>query len=101
MNVGPLGAKPVNLSTGASLTPEEELTRALRDYLYEMHSYGPRKGSHWVMSLEWLKEVHKLDDRRPWDFPLPGAPETILGIPIEVREDGGPPHLELLPLKPP
>lgn len=80
----------------ADLTPEQELTRALRDYLYEMHALGPRGNSRWVMSLEWLNEVRKVDaDKVPaW---LAASPvETIMGIPLEVRADGGAPHLEPL-----
>ena len=75
-------------------TPQDELTRALRDYLYEMHAAGPREHSHWVMSLEWLNEVRKIDAGNVPAWLAYSTPETILGIPIEVRADGGAPHLE-------
>ena len=59
-----------------------------------------RRRSRWVMSAEWLMECRRI--------PAPGGiywthlgrdwaePETLLGLPVEVRDDGGVPHLELL-----
>ena len=49
------------------------------------------------MSLEWLNEVRRLDDsagRLVWHPRPVSAPLLLLGIPVEVREDGGVPHLE-------
>lgn len=76
-----------------------ELAGELRDHIYKMHAYGPREHSHWVMSLEWFRELLKLDKPGPFEPPRPPV-ETLLGIPVKVRADGGPPHLELLPLEP-
>jgi hypothetical protein len=74
------------------VTPQQELTAELRDHLDRAMADGPRgAGTRWVMSAEWLAECLLID---PWS-PLPtGRPETMLGIPIEVRDDGGVPHLE-------
>src|SRR6266702_3225551 len=93
-------------------TPQQELTQALLDYLYETHANGPRENSHWVMNQEWMDEVLKikglyaahwtmnlnfLTDRRgidPDSGVTMGRLETILGIPFQISEDGGAPHLE-------
>ena len=89
--------RKAGLPSAAPKTPQEELTEALRDHVYTMHSYGPRKDSCWVMNLEWLNEVRRLDDRKgAFFFPPAPGPELLLGIPIKVRGDGGPPHLEPL-----
>lgn len=70
----------------------------LRAYIYETHASGPRRDSRWVMNLEWFNEVRRLDDSQGRVLYHPGvtvsAPEFLLGIPVEIREDGGPPHLE-------
>jgi len=83
----------------------DDLTTELRDYIYRMYADTPfpeRKRCRWVMSLEWLNEVRKVDAdiNRRCGFPAPSAsamPETILGLPIEVREDAGAPWLEAAP----
>jgi HK97 family phage major capsid protein len=72
----------------------------LRAYIFEAHAIVPaaqRRGSQWVMNLEWFNEVRRLDDRSGpmfWAALTPSAPETLLGLPIKIREDGGAPHLE-------
>ena len=52
------------------------------------------------MSLEWFQELRKLEDDSRVALWHPGltaaVPETLLGLPIEVRDDGGVPHLESL-----
>jgi len=82
------------------VSPQQELAGELRSHIYVTHANVPaaeRRRSRWVMSPEWLNEVRRLDGRAgPWtglgrDW---AAPETILGLPIEVRDDGGVPHLE-------
>ena len=73
----------------------DSLAADLRKHIYQAHADGPRKGSHWVMSLDWLNEVRKLHDndgRVIWE---PGLVSLgLLGIPVDVRDDGGLPHLE-------
>ncbi len=78
----------------------DSLTDDLRRYIYTMEAAEPRGVKlRWVMNTEWLNECRKLDDSRGamWvrlsSAPL-GTPEYLLGIPIEVRDDGGVPHLE-------
>jgi HK97 family phage major capsid protein len=75
----------------------DSLAGDLRQYIFEMHAAGPRRDSRWVMSLDWLNEIRKLDDSRG-RLHNPGlavgGPEFLLGIPIEIREDAGPPRLE-------
>ena len=77
----------------------DTLAGDLREYVYKAHADGPRRNSRWVMNLEWLNELRRLDDSRGRLYE-PGlavsAPEFLLGIPIEVREDGGAPHLEAM-----
>jgi HK97 family phage major capsid protein len=75
-------------------------TDELRAYIFEANYLVPpaqRRTSHWVMNLEWFNEVRRLDDRSGpmfWAAFAVTAPETLLGLPIEIREDGGAPHLE-------
>lgn len=73
------------------------LSEDLQRCLFEALEHAT-PGDHWVMSPEWLAEVRKLADAtgRPlWvpSFSL-SAPEHLLGYMIEVRKDGGVPHLE-------
>lgn len=77
----------------------DSLAGDLRQHIYQAHAAGPRRDSRWVMSAEWLNECRKLEDgsghavfQLRWTI---DAPQTMLGIPIEIRADGGPPHLEL------
>jgi hypothetical protein len=91
------GALPVDPS--ASLTPQQELTEALRSHLYQERASGPRGvESCWVMSFEWFKECRQLETESYgplWDPSLAATgPVTLLGIPVEIRKDGGVPHLE-------
>jgi HK97 family phage major capsid protein len=69
----------------------------LKRHIYQAHADGPRKDSHWAMNLEWLNEIRRLDDnagRLVWHPSTASAPLMLLGIPVEVRDDGGVPHLE-------
>ena len=71
----------------------------LRDYLYRTQANGVRllENPRWVMNLEWLNDCRKADTAGGaswWVHVGLGKPEYLLGIPIEVREDGGVPHLE-------
>ena len=76
---------------------DAEFRTYLIDALYAVPA-PERLGSHWVMNAEWLTELRGLlgpDGRPLWE---PSAslsgPDILLGLPIEVREDGGAPHLE-------
>ena len=76
-----------------------DLSGDLREHIYQTHANGPRRDSRWVMNLEWFNEVRRIGDRQgPLYHPglTVSAPEYLLGIPIEVRDDGGVPHLEPL-----
>ena len=69
----------------------------LKQYIYETHANGPRRDSRWVMSLEWLNELRRMEDaeRVVWQPSQRNCdPETLLGIPIEIRKDAGAPRLE-------
>lgn len=56
-------------------------------------------GRHWVMDLGWYKKVRRYmlqfmpDAESDEDKWVPGPDDTIFGFPVEVREDGGQPHL--------
>lgn len=47
-----------------------------------------RNRSRWVMDQEWFDEV-----RRVLDAPPMMTDTHLLGLPIEIRPDGGMPHL--------
>jgi HK97 family phage major capsid protein len=80
---------------------EDSLGGDLRRHLAFMLRSVPlpeRRTAHWVMSLEWLNEVRKLDcDDRSFTLlpppPVGDGPETVMGLPVEVREDAGAPEL--------
>jgi HK97 family phage major capsid protein len=80
--------------------PADTLAGDLRGHLYRTYLETPHDNlvHYWVMSPEWLNEVRKLDDSAGRPLHEPGravsVPEYLLGMPIEVRADGGPPHLE-------
>jgi HK97 family phage major capsid protein len=83
------------MSTGLS----EELYRSLIDSLYAVPPEQRRlPGMRWVMNDEWWHEVRRMSDSsgRPLFEPalLVGGPDLLLGKPVEVRPDGGVPHLE-------
>ena len=76
---------------------QAELMADLRRHIYETacsHPAGQR--ARWVMNQEWVNECRKLEleaGRAFWNFDRRG--EYMLGIPIDVRDDGGLPHLEI------
>jgi len=79
---------------------EDSLGADLRRHLVFMLQSVPlpeRRTAHWVMSLEWLNEVRKLDDGHGFPFVPPyrpgDGPETVMGLPVEVRGDAGAPEL--------
>jgi HK97 family phage major capsid protein len=85
----------------------DSLAGDLREHIYRQVLETPlaahgavydKLSFHWVMSLEWFKECRKLADaagRALWE---PGqrisGPVYLLGMPVEIRDDGGVPHLE-------
>jgi hypothetical protein len=76
------------------MTPQESLTRDLREYLINEFSSAPRprrERSCWVMNIEWLNECRKIESHL-YDGSI-GHPEIMLGLPVYVTEDGGFPHL--------
>ena len=77
----------------------DTLAGDLRRYIYQAYydGGGPGGGSHWVMSPEWLCEIRKLHDndgRAVWEPSVISGPLRLLGLPVEIREDGGVPRLE-------
>jgi HK97 family phage major capsid protein len=78
----------------------DSLDGDLRAHLYRTWLETPHDelSFHWVMSLEWLNEIRRMEGSTGHPLHEPGlrvsAPEYLLGMPIEVREDGGVPHLE-------
>lgn len=76
----------------------DSLAGDLKQHILQAHADGPRRDSHWVMSGEWLTEIRRIEDGagRPLFQPswTIDAPQTLLGIPVEVRDGGGVPHLE-------
>ena len=64
----------------------------------DMTPAAERRASCWVMSTEWFNEVRRVADSmgRTAYAPPPGlgCVEQLLGLPIEVRDGGGVPHLE-------
>jgi HK97 family phage major capsid protein len=78
-------------------TLSSELYAYLIDAVYA-HPADVRRRSRWVMSTEWLLECRKMTDGRGrtlWEPSISvSGPELLLGYAIEVREDGGAPHLE-------
>lgn len=54
-----------------------------------------RGPARWVMDAVWLDEVRKADEHGA--VASAGSVAYLLGLPLEVREDGGVPHLEPLP----
>jgi hypothetical protein len=81
-----------------------DLSAELRTYLYDAlsaHSVEFQRDAHWVMSAEWFDECRRMTDSdgRPlWEPSMqrlyPEGPLLLFGILIEVRADGGAPHLE-------
>jgi HK97 family phage major capsid protein len=76
----------------------DSLAEDLKQHIYQTYENGPRRDSHWVMNPEWFNACRQIETPGGvmWHPDLTvSAPEAMLGIPVEVRDDGGPPHLEL------
>jgi len=79
----------------AELRSVEPLGPDLRDHLLrELTSlpFPARRHARWVMNAEWWDEVNAMA-RAMGEMPPPW-PRMLLGKPVDVREDGGVPHLE-------
>ena len=83
--------------------PPDSLSADLWDHLHFWLRERPGRQCHWVMSIEWLNHCRHLDyGFSGWAFmPRVNNPETILGLPVDIREqDDRPgwmwrvPHLE-------
>jgi hypothetical protein len=77
-------------------TLDGDLRRFLLEEMYR-HPPAARRGAHWVMNGEWALECRKLAGAPLALLPsmTPDGPEVLFGFPIEVRGDGGTPHLEI------
>jgi HK97 family phage major capsid protein len=77
----------------------DHLRRFLLTEIYS-HKAADRLHARWVMNGEWALECRKLasdSGGSPWWTPPvnPDALSALFGFPVEVRKDGGVPHLEL------
>jgi len=74
-----------------------DLLRYLLTILANMHP-RERMGARWVMSPEWWLDCRNLADSSGHPVVLPPVrlndPECLLGLRVEIREDGGAPHLD-------
>lgn len=94
----PLPGWPAAASHPDSLS--DDLRRHLYESLYAV-TPGERLGARWVMSGEWWRECRKMvgaDGRVLWEPSWKHASsDVLLGLPVEVRDGGGTPHLEPTP----
>ncbi len=75
----------------------EPIGECLRHYLINTYYNEPaeaRRISHWVMNAEWYDECRKLG---PSGWPVL-EPITLVGLPVEVRDDAGAPVLTTEPV---
>lgn len=89
---------PPTAAESRAIADADSLAGDLKEHIFKTLANGPHQDSHWVMNMEWLNELRKLEDhggplwRPSWTI---SEPQMLLGIPIEIRADGGVPHLEL------
>lgn len=72
-----------------------DLYAFLVDRLYDMPPRD-RQQAHWVMDSGWVAEIRKMTvaGRPIWEPSVwADAPDLLLGLPFEERDDGGVPHL--------
>ena len=76
----------------------DSIAADLKQHIYRTYANGPRRNSRWVMGPAWFNDLRRMEDAGDGVTYHPGlrvgSPEMLLGIPVEVREDGGVPHLE-------
>jgi hypothetical protein len=78
---------------------EPDLHRETIEAIYALYEARPRgKPLMWVMSPEWHREIRRaVDPHGAWVAAVaPQLPETLLGIPVEIRDEAGFPKLEPL-----
>jgi hypothetical protein len=82
--------------------PRENISEDLLDHLHWTLSNTPpeeRRHARWVMSDDWYGDVLRMTDAQGhslWDTPRRiKEPETLMGIPVDIRDGEGPPHLEV------
>lgn len=98
---GQRGSRPTRSSPARAQSPParpDSLADDLRHYLHATLAGTPPAGrGRWVMSADWWSEVRKADPRGPaalfWMGAPLGAPETLLGLPIDVRDGAGAPRI--------
>lgn len=71
--------------------------RIVRAYYSELPRH--RMTAHWVMDAAWLARIKNMRDTKGEKLWAEDA-NTLLGVPFEVRADGGFPHLEARKAKP-
>lgn len=78
----------------------DSLADDLQRHFYEcLYAVAPaeRGSSHWVMTADWYLECRKMaSGYLPtvlWN-PATSSELVLLGIPVQIRDGGGPPHLE-------
>ena len=81
----------------------DSLADDLRRHLYEsISAIDPGEGRgvrvHWVMTADWYTECRKIGDPASgylWEPSMTvSTADRILGIPVQIRDGSGPPHLE-------
>jgi HK97 family phage major capsid protein len=72
-----------------------DLYAHLVDTLYSVPAPA-RRCSRWVMNAEWMGEIRKMTgaDGRPLWAPASDDLRLLFGLPVEIRDGGGVPHLE-------
>ena len=80
------------------MSEPDSLAHDLINHLYITHANTPaaeRRNSRWVMNNEWWLETRPAVGVTP-RWPPSVEVETLFGLPVEIRADGGVPHLEPL-----
>ena len=76
----------------------DSLSNDLHEHLHfwlAMVPHQERRRSRWVMSGEWELECRRLAIALGYTPSLTiDGPDLLLGLPIEIRDDCGVPHLE-------
>ena len=78
---------PVIVATQPGGELSHELYVYMVDHMYDVAA-AERRRSRWVMNDEWFFECVKIAGCPPDKI------EYFLGLPFDVRDDGGVPHLE-------
>jgi hypothetical protein len=79
---------------------DAEMLRQLREQVHAgRDEVAPemRRRSRWIMSPDWLDDIRALDDGGNFWWEPSEGPALLLGLPVEMRRQGGAPHLEPWP----